>query len=185
MYSHPGKSFYRTWVWSLSTILHCRWLTHSLTPSRFIDLINVTLACEDSNSILVEVVTLDTETHVDNSLVQICKLWKDCHEAKFLFRLWAQVWSRFWNWSFSEIWKLKFGQCFAADVWLRLWSWVLVEILKLGLVKILKLMLWSIFWRWKLMKICVRICDMSLTLGSVVPLAMFYDCFMTITNKWS
>ena len=33
---------------------------------------------------------------------------------------------------------------------------------------------WSRFFRWKLIKICVGTCDMNSTLGSVVPLAMFY-----------
>ena len=48
--------------------------THSLnnsTDCRLLDLVDVTLACEDANSILVEVVTVDAETRVDNSLVQI------------------------------------------------------------------------------------------------------------------
>ena len=33
---------------------------------------------------------------------------------------------------------------------------------------------WSRFWRWNLIKICVWTCDMNSTLGSVVPLAMFW-----------
>ena len=33
---------------------------------------------------------------------------------------------------------------------------------------------WSRFWRWNLIKICVWTCNMNSTLGSVVPLAMFY-----------
>ena len=32
---------------------------------------------------------------------------------------------------------------------------------------------WSRFWNWNLIKICVISCNMNLTLGSVVPLAMF------------
>ena len=44
----------------------------------------MTLACEDANSILVEVVTVDAEKRVDNSLVQIWKL-KFGHKTKFLF----------------------------------------------------------------------------------------------------
>ena len=53
------------------------------------NLIDVTLACEDGNSKLVEVVTVvevDDEKRVDNSLVQI--------------------------------WKVNFGHYFAADAWL-------------------------------------------------------------------
>ena len=32
-----------------------------------------------------------------------------------------------------QIWKLMFGQYFAADVWLMLWSWILVQILKMNI----------------------------------------------------
>ena len=49
----------------------------SLTYSRLVNLIDVTLACEDDNSKLVEVVTVanvDDEKRVDNSLMQIWKL---------------------------------------------------------------------------------------------------------------
>ena len=52
-------------------------LTHSLTHSCLVNLIDVTLACEDDNSKLVEVVTVahvDNEKRVDNSLVQIWKV---------------------------------------------------------------------------------------------------------------
>ena len=57
----------------------CLSLTNSdsLTDSCLVNLIDVTLACEDDNSKLVEVVTVthdDDEKRVDNSLVQICKL---------------------------------------------------------------------------------------------------------------
>ena len=47
----------------------------------------MTLACEDGNSKLVEVVTVvevDDEKRVDNSLVQIWKV-NFGHEVKFLF----------------------------------------------------------------------------------------------------
>ena len=44
---------------------------HSLTDSCLVNLIDVTLACEDDNSKLVEVVTV---AHVDNSLLQIWKV---------------------------------------------------------------------------------------------------------------
>ena len=49
----------------------CLSLTDSLTHSRLVELIDVTLACEDVNSKLVEVVTVahvDAEDHVGNSL---------------------------------------------------------------------------------------------------------------------
>ena len=50
-------------------------LTDSLTNCRLVNLIDVSLACEDGNSKLVEIVTLadvDTEDHVGNSLL-ICE----------------------------------------------------------------------------------------------------------------
>ena len=52
-------------------------LTDSFTDSCLVNLIDVTLACEDGNSKLVEVVTVvevDDEKRVDNSLVQIWKV---------------------------------------------------------------------------------------------------------------
>ena len=51
--------------------------THSLAHSCLINLIDVTLACEDANSKLVEVLTVadvDTEDLVGNSLLQIWEL---------------------------------------------------------------------------------------------------------------
>ena len=74
-------------------------LTDWLTDSCLVDLIDVTLACEDDNSKLVEVVTVthvDDEKRVDNSLVQIWKV-KFGHKAMFLFRLWAQDLVRLWG----------------------------------------------------------------------------------------
>ena len=54
-------------------------LTDSLTHCGLVNLIDVTLACEDGNSKLVEVVTVvevDDEKCVDNSLVQLeGELW--------------------------------------------------------------------------------------------------------------
>ena len=67
----------------------CLSLTESLTNSCFVNLIDVTLACEDDNSKLVEVVTVthvDDEKRADNSLVQIWKV-KFGHKVKFLFIL--------------------------------------------------------------------------------------------------
>ena len=52
-------------------------LTDSLTDSCLVNLIDETLACEDGNSKLIEVVTaveVDDEKRVDNSLVQIWKV---------------------------------------------------------------------------------------------------------------
>ena len=62
--------------------------TNSLTDSgRLVNLIDVTLACEDADSKLVEVVTVadvDAKKYVDDSLVQIWKL-KFGHNTNFLF----------------------------------------------------------------------------------------------------
>ena len=52
-------------------------LTDWHTDSCLVDLIGVTLACEDAKSEVVEAVTVadvDDEKHVDDSLVQIWKL---------------------------------------------------------------------------------------------------------------
>ena len=52
-------------------------LTHSLTHCRLVNLIDVTLACKDANSKLVEVVTVadvDDEDRVSNIFLQIWKL---------------------------------------------------------------------------------------------------------------
>ena len=65
------------------------WLTDSLTDSCLVNLIDVTLACEDANLKLVEVVTVadvDDVDCVENSLLQIWKL-RFGHKAKLLFRL--------------------------------------------------------------------------------------------------
>ena len=57
----------------------------------------MTLACEDANSKLVEVLTVahvDAEDHVGNSLLQILKL-RFGHEVKFCSDFEHKVWSRF------------------------------------------------------------------------------------------
>ena len=67
----------------------CLSVTDSLTHSCLVNLIVVTLACEDGNSKLVEVVTVvevDDEKRVDNSLVQIWKV-NFGHKVMFLFGL--------------------------------------------------------------------------------------------------
>ena len=63
-------------------------LTHSLTDSCLVNLIDVTLACEDAYSKLevVTVVGVGDEDCVGNSLLQIWKL-RFGHQAKLLFRL--------------------------------------------------------------------------------------------------
>ena len=56
-------------------------LTHSLTLANLID---VTLACEDTNTKLVDVVTVTDEDPVGNNLLQISKL-RFGKKAKLLF----------------------------------------------------------------------------------------------------
>ena len=64
--------YYRTRVRSLGMLD-----TNSLTDSCLVNLIDLTLACEDANSKLVEVVNVadvSDEDRVGNSLLQIWKL---------------------------------------------------------------------------------------------------------------
>ena len=71
---------YRTRVRSLVMLV-----SDSLTNSCLVNLIDVTLACEDANLKLVEVVSV-AEDHVGNSLLQIWELTFG-PKAKLLFRL--------------------------------------------------------------------------------------------------
>ena len=64
--------FYRTRVRSLAMLVMTHSLTDSLTHCRLVNLIDVTLACEDANSKLVEVVTVadvSDEDCVGNNLI--------------------------------------------------------------------------------------------------------------------
>ena len=100
-YSQFHLIFYRTRIRSLGMLVSdslpnsltlqrlVNLMTHSLTHSCLVNLIDVTLACEDANSKLVEVVTVahvDAEDHVGNSLLQIWELTFG-PKAKLLFRL--------------------------------------------------------------------------------------------------
>ena len=85
--------FYRTRVRSLGMLDSFALtdsLTDSLTNCRLVNLIDVTLTCEDNYSKLVEVVTVaadvDDEDRVGNSLLQILKL-RFGQKAKLLFGL--------------------------------------------------------------------------------------------------
>ena len=84
-----------------------------------------------------------------------------------------KVWSRFRSWSTGEILKLKFGQYLAADARLRLWSLFLFK--ELGLVKILK---------FKFKTLRSYFGKQSSTLGSVVPLAMFFCQRASLEVSW-
>ena len=75
--NQPGVQFYTGNFLPRLSIL-CFIIPLSLTPSPIhsclVDLIDVTLACEDANSKLVDIVTVadvDDEDHVGNSLLQI------------------------------------------------------------------------------------------------------------------
>ena len=70
-------------------------VTHSLTDCCLLDLIHVTLACEDANSKLVEVFTVadaNDEDRVGNRLLQIWKL-RFGHKANFCSDFQQTVWS--------------------------------------------------------------------------------------------
>ena len=78
------KYFYRTRVRSLAMLV-----TPSLTHSCLVNLIDVTLACEDTSLRLVDIVTdanVYDEDCIGNSLLQIWEL-RIVHKAKLLFRL--------------------------------------------------------------------------------------------------
>ena len=75
----------------------------------------MTLACEDTNSKIVDVFIVGDEDRVGNSLLQI---WELRIEQKFSFmnRLWAQGLVKILKLKFRQDLKLEFGQYFAADV---------------------------------------------------------------------
>ena len=78
-------SFYRTRVRSLFTLI-TNSLTNSLTDSCLVNLIDVTLACEDVNSKFVDVETVADQDRIGNNLLYILKL-RFGQKAKLLFRL--------------------------------------------------------------------------------------------------
>ena len=87
----------------------------------------MTLACEDANTKLVEVVTVadvDDENGVGNSLLQIWKL-RFGHKSKLLFRLSAQ--------GLVRSLKLKLRRDFEAEVWSEFCCLCLVWVTKLNL----------------------------------------------------
>ena len=103
---------------------HCLLLSLTNWPTNcWVNLIDVTLTCEDASSKLVEVVSV-AEDHVGNSLLQIWELTFG-PKAKLLFRLWAQ--------GLVKILKLKFRQDFEAGVCSSFRRWCFVEVMKLNL----------------------------------------------------
>ena len=111
------------------------WLTHLLTDSCLVNLIDVTLACEDTNSKLVDVVTVTVtvtvadEDRVGNNLLYISKL-RFGQKAKFLFRLRAQGLVKILKLKFRQDLQLEIGQFFLlmfcrgyeVESWSRFWS---------------------------------------------------------------
>ena len=75
----------------------------------------MTLACEDVNSKLVDVVTVGDDDSAGNNLLQIWKL-RFGQKTKFLFRLWAQGLVKILKLKFRQDLKLEFGQFYSADV---------------------------------------------------------------------
>ena len=93
-------------------------VTHWLTPWRLVNLIDVTLTCEDASSKLVEVVTVadvDNEDRVDISLLQIWSWGLDI-KLNFCSDFEHKVWSRFWSW------LLMFGWGYEVESWSRFLS---------------------------------------------------------------
>ena len=119
-------NFFRTRVRSL-VMLVTNSLTNSLTDSCLVNLIDVTLACEDANSKLVDVVAV--------MLGSIC-----CG-----FRSWGLV--RLWAQGLVNILNLKFRQDFYAGICSVFCWWCFVEVMKLKLGRDSKLQLqsWFIF----------------------------------------
>ena len=72
-------------------------------------MIDVTLACEDSNSKLVDVVTVAEEDRVGNNLLQISKL-RFGQKAKLLFS--SQGLAKILKSKFRQDLQLEFGQFF-------------------------------------------------------------------------
>ena len=123
--------------------------------------------------------------------------WRLVIKPNFCSDFEHKISSRFWSWSSGKIFKLEFGQYFAADVLQRLRSWILIEMLKLGLVNILNFKfsrdgdVWLRFWSKCLVEILKMKFDQDLclnlwydptgyfgklnsTVGSVEPLVMFF-----------
>ena len=78
----------------------------------------MTLACEDTNSKLVDIVTVanvDDEDCIGNSLLQILEL-RFGHKAILLCRLQAQDLVNILKLKFRQDFYLEFGQYFTADV---------------------------------------------------------------------
>ena len=106
--------FYRTQVQSLFTFASNS-LTDWLTDCCLVDLIDVTLACEEANTKLVDVVAVADDDRVGKNLLQMWKL-RFGQKTKLLFRLWAQGLVKILKLKFRQYLQLESGQFFSADV---------------------------------------------------------------------
>ena len=109
-------------------------LTNSLTHSCLVNLIDVTLACEDDNSNLLRLFLLFM-LMMRNVLTTV---WCRCGRWSLVIKL-----------SFCSDFEHKvsrFGQDFEVDVQARFWSWSLVIILLLMLGCGYEVHSWSRFW---------------------------------------
>ena len=111
----------------------CHSLTHWLTNCCLVNLVDVTLACEDANSKLVDMVTVANDDLVGNNLLQIWKLrFGQDSEVEVQTRFAAGVWPVFLCWCFVKVMKLNFCRDSEARFEQVLWrGWCLVVILKL------------------------------------------------------
>ena len=133
--NHSCFIFYRTRVQSLFTLVtnsFTDWLTNWLTNCCLVDLIDVTMACEDADSKLVEVVLLLMLIMRIVLATVCCRFGRWCLVIKLNFcsDFEHKVWSRFWSWSSGKIWSrslvsillLMFCRGNEVESWSRFWS---------------------------------------------------------------
>ena len=107
---------------------NCLSLTDWLTHSCLVNLIDVTLVCEDANSKLVEVVTVadvDDEKHVDDGWQFVADLEGEVLVIKyFLSRLGAQGLVKISKLKFKQDFEVEFlvGWGYEAQSWSIFWS---------------------------------------------------------------
>ena len=125
----------------LAMFYPCHSLPNWLTDCCWVNLIDVTLACEDAKSKLVEAVSVadvDAKDNVGNSLLQIWEL-NFCsdfeHKGWSSFAVEAQA--RFWSWILFSILPLMFCRDYEIESWSRVWSWVWPRFWILSLVEML------------------------------------------------
>ena len=165
--------FYRTLVRSLVMLVSDP-LPNWLTDSCLVNLIDVTLACEDANSKLVDVVTVADEDCVGNNLLQISKL-RFGQKAKLLFRFWAYGLVKILKLKFRQ--DLQLGRDSEARFEQVLWrGWCLDEILKFWLGRDSEDELWSRF-VWELV-IWTQSSWLEMT-----SIHLFFVCFFKQTCK--